>query len=358
MLLRYYFVKKDILELVNFDKYTIYDNGIVVNKETCKPLRQSKNKGGYNKCSVQDNYGKRRDIMIGRAIASTYNGPPPTSKHTADHKDRNPDNDMIDNIRWLCKSGQIENRTMPETYKSAFIIVKDGVENTTNGWVDLLKDEKNHLGRRYTKAMIQKYAQQKIYGFEYKKYPDLLGEIWKNIDIYNNNKGGRWEISNMCRVKYITIYAENVFSGNRIGLTNGYPGIRINGQTWTCHTLAFMAFFPEEYAAKKNNEFILHEDDDRTDFRPYKLRIGTQSENTLDAHNNGSYDGTMVVRMTCASYVDGILEKEHESQRHAAKYLNTKGYEKADNSSIYQALKAYKTGKVIVRYDRTWKLVE
>ena len=29
--------------------------------------------------------------------------------------------------------------------------------------------------------MINHYAQKKQHGFAYKKYPDLLGEIWKDV---------------------------------------------------------------------------------------------------------------------------------------------------------------------------------
>jgi hypothetical protein len=37
---------------------------------------------------------------------------------------------------------------------------------------------------------------------------------------------------------------------------------------------------------------VLHEDDDKEDFRPHKLRLGTRSDNAKDAHDNGKFDST------------------------------------------------------------------
>ena len=45
------------------------------------------------------------------------------------------------------------------------IIVKDDIGKTAKEWVIYLKDEKNHLGRKYTDGMIRYYAQTKRHGF-------------------------------------------------------------------------------------------------------------------------------------------------------------------------------------------------
>jgi len=338
---------------VDFNKYTI-ENGVIKNKKG-EPMAYTKNKEGYNRCTVYDNNGKQRHILVARAIASTIYGPPPSLAHTADHKDKNRENDTDGNIRWLCKPGQAQNQDRPETLKSAFIIIKDGIEKTTKEWVEYLKDDKNTFGREYTNVMIKSYAQRKQHGFAYKEYPDLPGEKWKEI-VGSNNKRNRWEISNMNRVKYITKFAENVLSSDRLRMSGGYPKISINGKQWLCHILAFKTFRPDEWANKKPDEMVLHEDDDPLDFRPHKLRLGTRSDNGIDAYNNGKYDGTKSERMKCVSYIDGIYEIMHNSQEDAAKYLKSIGYEKASSTGIGQALKAFRNGKVIIRYDRTWKL--
>ena len=338
---------------VIFDKYTIDTSGVVRNKKSGKKISTRK-KGGYNACGVYNKSGKQCMLFISRAIVSSFFGPPPTRGHTADHKDRNPNNDTVENLRWLCTKGQVKNRIMPETQNDAFIIVKDEIEKTAKDWVDYLKGQNNSLGREYTANMVGHYARNRQNGFSYKEYPDLPGEVWKEITC-SKTKKGRWEISNMNRVKYITLYAKNVTSGDRLSMSDGYPSIRINGKKWLCHMLSFMTFFPEEYATKRFDEMILHEDDNKLDFRPRKLRLGTRPENGTDAHNNGKYDGKKTTRMKCTSYIKGIFEKEHDSQDAAVKYLKYQGYTKASQGNISQALTASRDGKDLMKYDRTWK---
>jgi len=240
-----------------------------------------------------------------------------------------------------------------EPRQSAIIVTKGGIEKTINDWVEYLKDEKNPFGRDYTKNNILSYAQKKQHGFSYKEYPDLPGEVWKKIT-GSENSCGRWEISNMSRVKHITSHAENVLYGERLSLNcDGYPRIKINGKNSFCHILAFMTFFPEEYAAKKPEEYILHEKDDKMDFRPHKLRIGSHADNRTDAHDNGKYDGTPKARMKCASYINGVLEKEHDSQLSAVRYLKSIGYESASFGNISVVLSG--NGKQTTAYNRTWK---
>jgi hypothetical protein len=135
---------------------------------------------------------------------------------------------------------------------------------------------------------------------------------------------------------------------------SGYPSIGINGKKWLCHILSFMTFFQEEYANKKPGEMILHEDDDPLDFRPHKLRLGTQSENITDSYNNGKRSGTKTARMKCVSYIDGVYELMHDSQDDAVKYLRHIGYDKASNGRISDMLNP--ESKRNYAYDRTWKL--
>lgn len=334
---------------VIFNKYTI-ENGVIRNKKG-EPIKYHKC-GEYSRCVVFDDSGRQRMIRVGRAIASSIHGKPPTLLHTADHIDRNPENDTDDNIKWLCKSGQRDNQDRSENKKSAFIVVNDGMEKTVNEWVFHLEGKKNAFGNEYTVQMIIRYAQKKQFGFSYKEYPDLPREIWKEM-IWSKNTKGVWKISDMNRVKYITKFAENVLTGERLDISSGYPRICINGQSWHCHVLSFMMFFPDEYANKKSGEMILHEEDNRLDFRPHKLRLGTHSENMTDAHANGKHDGKKTMRHACMSYVNNVFEKEYESLAAAEIYLRSLGYEKASYNKIGLALR----NKRKTAYSRTWALV-
>lgn len=352
--LEYYYVKKGVIEHVIFNKYTIDENGVIKNKKTGKAFAYTKTNLGYKKCMAIDGEGNRRNISGCRAIVSTFCGPPPTPEHTADHKDQNPSNDTIDNIQWLCKSGQRTNQTRPKISNTARIIIKDGEEKTAREWGEHFKNQKNHMGRGYTMKMIICYADENQHGFSYKVYQNLPMEIWKEIPGSNNSKG-RWEISNMCRVKNISKKSEKMISNGQFSLNSGYPAVKINGKQWKCHILAFMAFFPDKWANKKSDEIVLHDNDDKMDFRPYKLSLGTQSENGKQAHKNGCYDGTKTAMMKCASYINYIFEKEHESLADSARYLRSLGYDKASPGPISQALQLYRDGETRMRYGRTWK---
>ena len=338
--------------LVVFNKYYLDKNDHIVNKATNKPLAYYKNKNNYYSCKVRNDKGVRYNINIARMLASTYRGKPPTSEHTADHINRKRDDDRVENIRWATKSEQCANQDRLETRKSAFIITRGEVEKTVTEWVCHLKNETNTFGREYTSHMINHYARRKQFGFSYKEYPDLPGEEWLEIGESKNSRG-YWKISDMNRVKWITKHAEHLFSGELLGVNHGYPVIGINGKNWFCHILSYKTFFPQNYASRQCGDIILHENDDRTDFRPHKLRIGTVEENAVDAHNNGSYCGTKSSRKRCTSYINGIREKDYESQSDAVKYLISVGFEKASRNRIREAVN--KEGRFA--YGRTWKLI-
>ena len=345
--LEYYF--EDESHVV-FNKYTINALGIIKNKISGKT--PSYGNGMYNRCSVINDDGKKRNIQVARAVASTFLGKPSMPNHTADHTEsKQKKNDALTNIRWNCKKGQNNNRIVPKTQKSAFIVTKDGVEKTIKEWVQHMNDMKTSEDREFNYDKISYYAHRKQRGFAFKVYPDLEGEVWKKIKGSKTKRGDYWMISNMNRVKYITNHAENVLWGERLGRQNKYPIISINGKIYGCHILAFQTFYPELWAAKEPEEVVLHEDDDKEDFRPHKLRLGTASDNVKDSYANGKRDDMKNMRVECASYINGKHEEYHISQHHAAEYLKTKGYPNASQGNIWLAL----SKKRNTAYGRTWK---
>lgn len=158
----------------------------------------------------------------------------------------------------------------------------------------------------------------------------------------------------MKRVKFVSKHAENVVEGDRLGLMNGYPKISINGKSYYCHVLAFMMFCEKEWAARNPGEIVLHEKDDRMDFRPEMLRLGTQSDNTKDAYDNGKYDGTKTARMKCASYIDDVFEKEHNSRHEAARFIKSKGLSEASVKKILSMICRALSGRRDTAFGRTW----
>ncbi|ABT14769.1 HNH endonuclease [Paramecium bursaria Chlorella virus NY2A] len=333
-----------------YDKYTVDDIGVIRNKKTNEEKSQHTTKDGYKILGLFDNNGKQKTLKVHRIVASTFLGRPPTPAHTPDHKNRIRSDNTLDNIRWKDPSEQNTNREMPETLRSAFIVVRDGVEMTVKEWIDYLKDEKTNSGKKYTNGVIQYFAQRKRYGFSYKVFDDLPGEQWK--EVIGSKK---WEVSNKLRMKYKTKYAENVLDVTQISTRNGYPKISINGKEHYVHIVCFQAFNPEAYANMKPGELVRHEKDDRLDFQPEKLLVGTKSQNGFDAHDNGKFDGTNSARKPCVSYIEGVKEKEHISLSDAVRYLRENDWPKAIRSSIRDALNGKrKNGQRKTAYGRTW----
>jgi hypothetical protein len=344
-------------ERVVFSKYTIDDiDYSIENKKTGERRTYKKDGEGYNSVNVYDDNGSVRGIRVSRAVLSTFVGPPPTDEHTADHvESEEKDNDSLSNLRWATLSEQSANQSKAETYKSAYIIVKDGLEKTAKEWAEYLKNEKSVYGKEYTNIIILDYAMKKRHGFAYKVFPDLPDEIWKTVPD-SKTKKGYWEISDQKRVKYITKYASNVLSGDQLKKRERYPAISFNKKDVGCHVLAFMVFYPDLWAARKPGEMVLHKYDDRDDFRPHMLRLGTLPENMKDAHDNNKYAGKKSERARCASYIGGEIEKIHDSQEDAVKYLKKNGYDKAYSSNIRAAIRAFnESGKVLTKYGRTWR---
>jgi hypothetical protein len=326
------------------EKYAINENGVVTNVHTGKVLTRHRI-GKYNIVTILHE-GRQRYIRVARAIASTFIGPPPTIRHTADHIDKNSFNDVLKNIRWLDKKGQTENRTTPSDLKTAFIIEKNGEEHTVKEWAEVFKKP---TGEKYTISAIQKYAQQQRFGFKYKTFPNLRREVWKVVKDSKNNKG-EWFISSRSRMKYKTSHAENVLTADQLCKDGGYPMVRINRKMYPCHELAFMTFRPNEYSTKTDAEMILHKADDKLDFCPFRLRLGTRSDNSTDAYDNGKFDNTKTARKPIVSYVNGVFEKEHESICIAIRYLKGINYSKAGRGNVQRALR-----KGSLAYGRTWK---
>lgn len=339
---------------VIFDKYEINMFGEIYNIKTKQRVKYDKI-GFYDIVTIYNLKNKDCQIRVARAVASTFHGKPPTPLHTTEHIDcANKNNDIVSELTWIDIQGQNKNRIMPEEQLSAYIIVREDLEMTTKKWICYLKDEKNPYGREYTKNMIHDYAQKKKHGFSYKVYDDLPNETWYKISNSENSQG-HWEISDHNRIARISKYARNVIDVTRFGLDRKYPRILINGRICYLHVIAFETYYPELYNHMKPGEMILHKFDDKIDFRPHMLYIGDSSKNSTDAHDNGCYDDTKRSRVSCCSYINGVLEKRHESQDDAVKYLRANGYPRAARSSISDALKALKDyNKVLVRYDRTW----
>ncbi len=328
---------------VKFDKYEIYIWGEISHKQR-GVLRYITTPNGYHLVNVVGFDMKQRGISIARSVLSSFYGKP-RKTFTADHIDpTNKAYDALYELQWASKIHQSTNQIRPGEYNSALIIVKNGVEKTAKEWGQ---------SERVSYERIKQCAQQKINGFSYKEYLDLPGEKWKNIEGSKSSRG-RWEISNMNRVARVTRYSRNVFDETKLCLQNGYPSFTLNGKTVYAHIIAFRTWFPELWEIKKPNEIVCHRGDNKLNFQPKDLYLGTPSQNICDAHDNGKYIDAKTKRRPCSSYINGVFEKHYTSLSDAVKYLKLNGKPHAVPTKIGIGLDAYEAGKKSKRYGRVW----
>jgi hypothetical protein len=94
---------KNCKQLTEFSKYSIYDNGIVINNETNKICHDYK-KGnrtkeiGYRKIKLLNDNGQWVQLSLHKLIWLSYFGAIPQG-YEIDHIDRNRGNNCIDNLR-------------------------------------------------------------------------------------------------------------------------------------------------------------------------------------------------------------------------------------------------------------------
>jgi len=324
-----------------YNKYEINTECIIRHKRTKRPLSYQLN-DGYYRVTVYDDTGKRKPLSVARAMLSTFVGPPPSPHHTADHiESENKTDDRLENLRWFDKSGQNQNRNMPETLNSAFIIVHGGEGMTANEWAERTAVHPETIRNRARNVRNTEWS--------YKTYDDLPGENWKDVE-GSKNSNGWWTVSTFGRVAYHTEHTRKVSSPEELSTQNGYPTIGINGDQRMVHLVVFQTFRPEEYKAMKDGEMILHEDDDRMDCRIDKLRVGTASQNRRDAYDNGKHDGTKTARKPCVAHKGDWTSPPFESLHDAVKWLRKNDHKKATETPISNCL----NGKQKTAYGFTW----
>jgi hypothetical protein len=90
-----------------FEKYSVDSYGNVYGQDGNK-LRQQ-NSAREASVHLYTAPGIKKVQKVHRLVLLAFVGPPPTSKHTGDHIDRNPKNNVLQNMRWATKEEQIRN---------------------------------------------------------------------------------------------------------------------------------------------------------------------------------------------------------------------------------------------------------
>jgi hypothetical protein len=315
------------------DNYEICRNTANIRHKHKKNILTQIDNDGYKRVVVRVD-GKNQSVSVARAMLSTFVGPPIDPTFTADHINQKRDDDRLDNLRWASKWEQISNRSTSLTNNGGRIVIYGSVEKTVKDWADTLG---------LCVSTIKWRVENKL-DWSYKTYDNIPGEVWVTIE--NNT-----EVSSLGRVGKINTSVRRVYETREICRSNGYPVLNINKQKRYLHILVFKAFYPDEYETKQDGHMICHKNDDKLDCRIDNLYLGSASNNTTDAHNNGKFDGTNRERSSCCG-TDIITgeKRQFDSLPDAVIWLKNNGYPKAAKSSISRCL----NNKLNKTYGHTW----
>ena len=91
-----------------FENYIIFEDGMIINFWTGKEIKPWKNKGGYLKITLCKN-SKHKTFLLHRLLGLAFI-PNPENKPFIDHIDRNRSNNNLENLQWVTKLENNQNK--------------------------------------------------------------------------------------------------------------------------------------------------------------------------------------------------------------------------------------------------------
>lgn len=296
---------------LGFSKYGLSKDGRVKAFKSGYTSIGSVDKAGYWYFTMShDEKGRNTKIRVSVALLTIYHGPRPSDKHTADHIDRDPDNNELSNLRWLNSSEQIRNQKKhTKRYGRCVTEIVNGQDFRT--WFRVSDAATFHnISERWLREVA---ANEKEYaGLKWKYALDFIdGEEFRPVDypsygqIYVSNKG-----------RVIDSKARISFGSNT---SNGYRNTAITIES-VCvpllvHRLVYWAFVDNPAGL-----FINHKDGNSINNKLENLESATPSENNLHAHATGLAKGQKNGRHSIAvnQYsLDGTFIATYPSQSEA-----------------------------------------
>ena len=333
-----------------FSNYEINDQCVIRNKTTLREQTKHIVYGYYVVQMVHDETAKRRGRGVARLMLLSFVGPPPTIKHTADHIDRNPLNDSLENLRWATKTEQRNNQTRGCGKKNSEI----GVVRIDPITLEEIKF--TSLGEAYKITGINKgnisncaKGRQRIAGGFMWKYEeesdDLLEEVWikiKKRDGTYYEEDPKVDVSQFGRLRdrrcggilkkrtsdYIT---DSVHRENK-----RYPSISIGGEN--------NRFLHEIFATTllgpppEKSMVVNHKNGDIFDTTLENLEWVSRSENATHGHDTGKYEGKKTERhIVYATCLTSGEVKDFVSIREAARCIGDEKYESNIRQCLYDS---------------------
>lgn len=117
------------MEIKDYPKYLIYNDGRVYSKYYNKFLKPHSNEKGYLDYKLSG-ICKRKQFRVNRLVALHYI-PNPDNKPEVDHIDQNIKNNNVNNLRWVTREEQMDNRSVTTNtgHKYIRIIYRNNIKH-------------------------------------------------------------------------------------------------------------------------------------------------------------------------------------------------------------------------------------
>jgi hypothetical protein len=330
-----------------FSNYEINEECVIRNKTTLREQTKHIVYGYYVVQMVHDETAKRRGRGVARLMLLSFIGPPPTIKHTADHIDRNPLNDSLENLRWATASGQRNNQDRPARYKNAEIgVVRiDPVTLEETNFTSLGEAQKITGINKGNISNSAKGRQRLAGGFMWRyeeESDDLSGEVWVKIkkrDGTDYEKDPKVDVSQFGRLRdrrcggVLKKKTSDYISGSVNRENKRYPCISVGRE----NNRFLHEIFATTLLGPPPDKFMVvnHKNGDIFDTTLENLEWVSRSENATHGHDAGKYEGKKTERqIVYATCLTSGEVKEFVSIREAARCVGDEKYE----SNIRQCL--------------------
>lgn len=280
-------------DIANYDNYEVSTFGKVRNKKSGRILKAANNGGYYN---VNLSKLKGNCKLVHKLVAETFIDNPENKAHV-NHKDKNGLNNRLSNLEWNTpkqnnahKSAgviQTTNKNLTiwkvDLNSGKFIEKYDSIESASN-WIleQGLSHNLNSIKSSISCSIRGVYKSSFGFKWELDKGEHLENEIWKEIDIENEDTKGYY-ISSLGRFKN----KKGVIMKDYKPHHSGYIYLRVNIKKYALHRLVALAFIEN----LENKPVVNHIDGNKVNNYVTNLEWVTFSENNLHAHKMGLTNG-------------------------------------------------------------------
>jgi hypothetical protein len=334
-----------------FSNYEINEECVIRNKNTLREQTKHIVYGYHVVQMVHDATGKRRGRGVARLMLLTFVGSPPTATHTADHIDRNPLNDSLENLRWATKREQRKNQNRASYKNSEIGVVRIDPNTLEETKFKSLGEAQKTTGINIGNISNCAKGRQRIAGGFMWKYEDesddLPGEVWTRVkqrDGTEYEKDPKIDVSQFGRLRdrrcggVLKKKTSDYISESRNRENKRYPAISIGREN--------NRFIHEIFAttllgsAPAKSMVVNHKNGDIFDTSIDNLEWISRSGNTNHGHDSGKYAGKkterQIVVRTCIKTGE---TKEFQSIQDAARYMGKQKYESCIRQCLYGRLK-------------------